>query len=169
MHRNRHGLRRELGATASKDAISRVTENVARDDRMMQPAEWLDRYDTYHLRMWLISDPTDNDCCAQGVSSSMAAAGCRCTAHPGDCGADATRVSPSRSTKAHGWCGRGIHMTSTDELLNADASVAGEQGSAHEEPSRNSFALFQIRTAQPPPRYERCAVAFSREVPVNAA
>jgi hypothetical protein len=67
-------------------------------------------------------------------------------------------------------------MTSAAKVPNAESSAAGKQHSAHEEPSHDwfalcqiCFALCQIGTAQPPFLDERYAVAFSREVPVNAA
>ncbi|MBO0880731.1 MAG: hypothetical protein J2P17_10385 [Mycobacterium sp.] len=60
-------------------------------------------------------------------------------------------------------------MTTADGLLDAERSTAGKPHAAHREPSHYSFALCQIPATQPPFPYQRCADAFSREVPVNAA
>jgi hypothetical protein len=128
-----------------------TNQSAAGDERLAAPTDWLtDRYDTYHLRMWLIYDPTKN-----------------CSA-PQDCNADVVRTAQRIDEGTQLWR-KGILMTSAHEVLNAERPAARKQHPAHRKPSHDSLALCQIRTAQPPFRYGRYAVAFSRKVPVNAA
>jgi hypothetical protein len=65
----------------------------------------MDRYATYHLRMWLMSDPTENYCRAHRRDVSGLGGGCgmRTTRDRAvDCGADGARESP-RQTDEGTW------------------------------------------------------------------
>lgn len=91
------------------------TTQEAVDEHPAEPADALtDRYDTYHLRMWLIYDPTKN-CPA---------------AHPGTVAPTSNVCGPADRRK-HVAVEERIYMTSAHEPLNSERSPAGKQHPAH--------------------------------------